>query len=454
MDGLEGTAAENARLVAIRAALLDDAAVIAAAEARRIRLLAETAEIARVRTARLTTGNSRMREMALRSVSAELGAALRVNDRTMQRRIDEAERMLRMFPATVDALAAGRIDRARAEVILEAGCVIDDDTERAAFERVALERAENETAPRLRSLARQLAERLNPRTIDERFALAHERRLVTVTEVDDGMAEIRALLPVVVAFGIVDRLTRQAKAIHEADAGRRAHAEALADSATAHSADPDGGSGAASEPVRFDERTRDQVRADLFADLLLTGSPAVDPAGDRSPGGLGAIRAQVQITVPVTTCTGVTPGGGELNGRAPVDSETARRLAGDAPGWDRVMTDPVSGTVLDVDRYKPLAGQQRFLQARDVHCRYPGCRRPARECQLDHNQERQHGGRTTLSNLASFCLRHHTLKTETEWTVEQLPGGSLEWTSPLGFTYRDDPPPRVVFLPDPDPAPF
>jgi hypothetical protein len=163
----------------------------------------------------------------------------------------------------------------------------------------------------------------------------------------------------------------------------------------------------------------------------------------------------VQITVPVTSLTGVTSGGGELNGRCAVDDVTARRLAGNAPGWDRVFTHPVTGTVLEVDRYEPLACQRRFLTARDVRCRAPGCRRPVRDGQIDHTHERRDGGATRLDNLAGLCVRHHTLKTETDWTVTQIGGGSLVWRSPLGFTYRDDPPKRVVFVPDDgSPPPF
>jgi hypothetical protein len=385
--------------------------------------------------------------------------ATRVNDRTMQAHIGDAEVLVRRFGATVEALEQGRITRAHASAIADTGGAIDDDEVRAAFEKVVLEHADYNTPARTRAFARRLAEQLNPRTIDERFAEANEERRVWVTELADGMARLEALLPVTEAFGIFDRLTRGAKAIADADdAVRREHAEAEA-ARTSDGPGADRARGETEEPdetVWFDERTRDQVRADLFTDLLLTGSPAIDPTLDRRPGGIGAIRATVQITVPVTTLTGVTSGGGELDGRAPVDTETARRLAGNAPGWDRVMTDPVTGTVLEVDRYEPLASQRRFLDTRDVHCRCPGCRQPARRCHRDHNEEYQHGGKTKLCNLCNFCVRHHTLKTETGWTVIQLAGGSLEWTSPLGFTYRDDPPPRVVFLPDPDeaPAPF
>jgi len=463
MGHIDRERAEDERLRAIRTALLAEAQLVAAADARRTRLLAEASQIAQARTARIASGNSRSREMALRSIAAEFGAALRVNDRTMQRRIDEAEQLLRLFPATVDALESGAIGFAHATTILDTGMPIADRCARQAFEEVVLRRAVHEPPARLRAFARQLAERVNPRSIDERFADARERRLVTVTEVDDGMAELRALLPAVLAFGIADRLDRQAKAIQDADAAdRRDRATARASNdADAVSSDA-GQSDLSSDADRgddghvptHDERTRAQIRADVFADLLLTGAPAIDPVADRSPGGLGAIRAQVQITVPVTTLTGLMADGAELDGIAPVDSDTARRLAGDATGWDRLMTDPVRGTVLDVDRYEPLTAQRRFLRARDVHCRCPGCRRPARFCQIDHNDERQHGGRTRLGNLAHFCVRHHTMKTETDWRVRQLPGGSLEWTSPLGFSYRDDPPPRVVFVPDTGSPPF
>jgi hypothetical protein len=443
--------AEDERLLAIRSRLRKEARRAARAEARRIRLLAEASEIAQARTARLTNGNSREREMAIRSIALEFGAAVRTSDRTMQRRMGDAEQLLRLFPSTVDALAAARIDAGHAAAILDTGCVINDDDVRAAFEKVVLDKAATDTPARTRAFARQLAERFNPRTIDERFAAANEDRTVTVTELDDGMAELRALLPAAVAFGIFDRLTQQAKKVQQRNAAARR--ERAADQG-----DVEAGAGEtapiaveAGADAIVDERSRNHIRADLFSDLLLTGTPYIDVKGETIPNGLGAIRAQVQITVPVTTLTGVTTGGGQLDGRSPVDSATACRLAGNAPGWDRVMTDPVRGTVIDVDKYNPLASQQRFLDARDVHCRGLGCRQPVRRSQLDHNLEYHEGGSTSIHNLCHLCVRHHTLKTETAWTVTQLPGGTLEFTSPLGFTYRDDPPTRVVFLPD---APF
>ncbi|MFV9426379.1 HNH endonuclease [Microbacterium sp. S1037] len=193
--------------------------------------------------------------------------------------------------------------------------------------------------------------------------------------------------------------------------------------------------------------------ADLCADLLLTAAPTIDPTTEATcPGGLGAIRAQIQITVPVLTLLGHTDAGAAVAGRSPIDPESARHLAAHAPGWDRVLCDPVTGTVLEVDRYSPSAVQRRYLAARDQHCRAPGCRAPLTRCQLDHNHEAQHGGATTLTNLCHLCVRHHTLKTETAWSVTQEPDGTLHFRSPLGQRVTETPPPRIMFLPDSDGA--
>ncbi|HCJ49370.1 MAG TPA: HNH endonuclease, partial [Microbacterium sp.] len=58
------------------------------------------------------------------------------------------------------------------------------------------------------------------------------------------------------------------------------------------------------------------------------------------------------------------------------------------------------------------------------------------------------GGKTHTCNLCHLCQRHHSMKQFTSWRVRQLSGGVLEWTSPLGRTYREDAPtPAVAFTP-------
>ena len=188
------------------------------------------------------------------------------------------------------------------------------------------------------------------------------------------------------------------------------------------------------------------VGTDLLLDMMLTASPSVDPTGVE--GGLGAIRGHVQVTVPATTLAGTTAGGAQLNGKCAVDPETAKILAGNAPGFDRVFLDPITGTVLAVDRRFATPAQKRYLVARDIRCRFPGCRRPATECDIDHREDWALGGKTDIENMGAFCESHHALKQAAGWTVVQMPGGRLHFTAPSGLEYDDDPPPRVMFMPD------
>ncbi|MFK4807814.1 DUF222 domain-containing protein [Microbacterium sp. ZW CA_36] len=470
--------AERDRVEAQRAGALADElrrlhAEEAALHGRKLRLLADAFALAETQQARIPSARTKERDMPLRALAAELGLAVKVNDRTMQSHMWDAHRLTTSFAATVTALEEGRISRAHVTAIFDGGGAIDEPTARAEFERAVLEYAETTTPARTRAYARQQADIRNPLTLQERHDLAVQGRRIWVTDLDDGMSLLNQLLPTALAHGILDRTTRQAKLIKRVDTARRRAFRMTQDSTDAA---PTGTPGSSSETAPdscsetasgsvadsgldeaawFDQRTIDQVRADLVADMLLTGAPVIDPTLDAAPGGLGAIRATVQITVPVTTLTGVTSGGAELDGVAPVDPATARRLAGDAPGWDRVMTDPVTGMVLAVDRYQPSTAQQRYLRARDPHCRFPGCRRPARLCDDDHTHDHARGGPTDIRNLACLCRRHHTLKHSTDWTVRQLAGGVLEWTSPAGRPYLDHPPRRVVFVPgDETAAPF
>ncbi len=110
-------------------------------------------------------------------------------------------------------------------------------------------------------------------------------------------------------------------------------------------------------------------------------------------------------------------------------------------------------TVLATDTYNRTTAIDRFLRARDRHCRWVGCTRPAIRCEINHNIDWALGGTTEICNLCTLCQRHHTQKQFTRWEVRQLDEGVLEWTSPAGRVYRDYPEPyahAVRFLPDDD----
>ena len=435
-------------------------------------------------TARLRDASTREREMPLRSMAAELAVDARVSDRTLQTQLFEAHRTMTEFQASWEAWREGRVSRAHVRVIVDAGADLSDDEARAAYEAEVLAYAEKTSAGRVRSFAEQVVEKHNPKTMQERHDVAVLDRRVWVEDLRDGMSMLGVIGPSVEVRGVHDRLTRQGKAIKAADRAvrREAAARAAADTAAAAGRDakqpdpPQGdgeiaatdvgvsfglaepgescaaGGSDATENLWFDERTLDQIRTDVLLDMMLTSSPSVEPTGGGVEGGLGAIRAHVQVTVPATTLAGTTTGGAELDGKCAVDPETAKILAGNVPSFDRVFLDPVTGAVLAVDRRFVTAEQKRYLVARDIRCRFPGCRRPARDCDWDHREDWALGGKTDVDNVGAFCRRHHAMKQAAGWTVVQEPGGRLRFTAPSGLKYTDDPPPRVVFMPDPPPA--
>lgn len=348
-------------------------------------------------------------DLALRAIAAEIAAALRISDRTVQRQLDHASTLVLQFPATHDALTAGRISRAHVQVIMEAGARLTDDGVRARYESAVLEVAERESASRLKGFARLCAERVLPSELSQRHRSASQARGVFVEDLEDGMSELRLRAASTLVHGVHDRLTTGAIAVRDAD-------------------------------VR-ETRSVDQLRADLLCDLALTGTPTAHEAPDL----LGAIRAQVCVTVPVLTLAGADASPALLDGVQPVDVATALQLVGAATGWDRVLTDPVTESVLAVDRYRPSAELRRYLRAVDVRCRFPGCMIPARRSDLDHVHDAAHGGPTEAMNLTSLCRRHHVLKHHSAWRSEKTRDGTLLWTSPTGRRYPDRTSPRVAF---------
>ena len=352
-------------------------------------------------------------DLAARTVAAELGAAQRQSDRTVQRRMGDAEWSVTRFPEVWAAQGEGRISAAHTRVIVDAAEQLEDAGDRSAYSARVLEIAETQSPNRLRKIARRLAEKYVPVTLEERHQSAREERRVWVRDTEDGMAELGMLGPAVLVHGMFDRLTKMAKSVQ----------------------------GAGNPAEKTDERSLAQLRADLLSDLVLTGVPAA--CGDHNEL-LSRIEARVDVSVPVMTLMGAGDvsgaGPAELDGVVPIDTETARRLVGAASGWDRVLTHPISGAMLAVDRYRPSEQLKRHLRSRDQRCRFPTCGYRARDCDIDHTHAAAVGGETCDRNLAHFCRRHHVLKHHSPWKVKQIGAGVLEWTSPAGHVYVDEPP--------------
>ncbi|TQK18823.1 uncharacterized protein DUF222 [Microbacterium sp. SLBN-154] len=391
-------------------------AALAAAEAEQTRALAEAGAFA-ARLAEGWTAVVRDRDMALRGVAAEIAAAVRLSDRSVQRQIDSAFALVKDYPATVHCLEKGLITRAHVAVVEDVGRRLPPEL-RGEFDQLAAEICLDETPGRARADLEILAERMNPRTLTERHAGAFRERKIVRYPIGEGMSELRAVHSTVLIEAIFQRITDEAN-------------EVIA----AREPQPD-------DDVAPDTRSLDEVRADVFADMLLTAAPSLTPAGrEDQPGRLGAITAKVQVVIPVMALMGQSDVPCDLAGVGPIDAETARLLAGnsDSP-WERLLVHPITGLTMATDTYRPTGEMVRFLKGRDKHCRWPGCRMPARRCEVDHNHDAALGGKTEICNLCCLCQRHHSMKQFTAWRVRQLDGGVIEWTSPTGRIHVENPP--------------
>jgi hypothetical protein len=379
-------------------------------EAVRAALFAEEAVelMGLVQSALAEAGSGVATDLVVRSVATEIAIARRVSDRTIRSKISEAWDLVEGFPMTLHALECGTLSVAHARVIVGEGLLIRDDRRRVDYESAVLERADAVTPGRLRRLARAAASSIAEVSFEERHEKAREERSVSCTELEDGMSEVIAVIPTILAEGVMDRLTQLGNAVKAAN--------------------PD------------DPRTLGQVRADLFCDLVLTGQPSGDPHG-----GIGAIRAEVSILIPALTLLGQSQEPATILGKGPIDLEDALHLAAEAPSLVRVITDPVSGQVLSTDNYRPGEALRRYLRMRDGRCRCPSCNRSARRSDIDHTIPYSEGGPTEAGNLAHLCPGHHTVKHLPGWSVRQLEPGVLEWTTPHGIVAIDRPDTPVRF---------
>jgi len=178
--------------------------------------------------------------------------------------------------------------------------------------------------------------------------------------------------------------------------------------------------------------TIDQLRADAFAQIasqFLKSSENENLAHGRP--------VTLNLTLDLPTFLGLKENPGLLAGFGEIPASAARLLAADAK-WKRFITDPITGNLLDFGRltYEPPQTLVDFIVARDRRCRFPGCRQPARVCDIDHAIAWEDGGKTSNGNLGLLCRRHHRMKTHGGWDLTSFEDGSCQWTSPQGKVFH------------------
>jgi len=120
------------------------------------------------------------------------------------------------------------------------------------------------------------------------------------------------------------------------------------------------------------------------------------------------------------------------------------RLRTPGPGPDLIVTlDPITtdpcGHRYQARGHDAGARLKHLSQVRHATCTSPVCRRPAGQCDLEHNTPYEAGGRTCLCNTGPKCRHDHRLKQHPRWQVDQLPDGTFRWTTPSGRTYTAEP---------------
>lgn len=178
------------------------------------------------------------------------------------------------------------------------------------------------------------------------------------------------------------------------------------------------------------------------ADFGLPISESPGPAEDAR-----ALRPSAAVQTGQTAQT-VEASLGTAGRSVPVPAVVARALAAGGT-WRRLVTDPVSGTVVDVGRtrYRPPAALADLVRARDVACTHPGCDVPARGCDVDHIVPWAGGGITSYENLTCLCRAHHRLKHTPGWALTRTSTGALMWRTPTGARYHRAPDGTVTMLP-------
>ncbi|MCI2956574.1 HNH endonuclease [Agromyces atrinae] len=367
------------------------------------------------------------RDWAVRAAATELSMRLLIPTSTVLNEAAEAHtlaaRLPRLWLEFLDGATSYPIVRAAVETITG----WDDDDAVARFDSELAGIAGRVTVASFRSRAKRLRDRLSAATMAERHRRALTERRVVFDDAPEGMMWLHALIPALDGVKIRARLNATAKRQSQ---------------------------------LAGETRTRDQLRADQFADWLtgagtatavqtrvlvtvpliagLLEKPVRDArASAGSAGGGGANTDEPDSATPPATDT-ATPTASALpahpwldvatiDGYGPISTETARHIFDTATAFRRLIVDPITAEPLYLERthYRPSQAQRDWLTLTYQRCSRPGCNSLAATSDVDHIHDWAHGGTTDIDNLAPLCPPEHRLKHVTllrpEKTSEQRP---------------------------------
>lgn len=351
------------------------------------------------------TADATMNGTYFKSVMMQLAHSLQVAERTATTVLHTAEELQTKLPATWARFVSGDVPWQGMQKVRAA---IDglDEQYWAAFDEKAAKAVVKTAMPKLKKRLREIRERIQAITAPERHQRALKTMDVTVEPLPDGMAAVTAVVPAPEAISIIRRLDAAA-------------VEAAA--------------------VEGETKSISELRAHIFLDVIDEGlfrGATPDIEGLAVPGRRG-VQCKVGLLIPATTVLEHSNVPAVLEGYGPIDIETAKRLAGNATSWIKVLTDPITGVVKDIgrDKYRPTADMRALLGVLDGGGRGPNCTRPPSQCEGDHIEPFNQGlvrGRTALDNLVLLSRRDHDIKTSGDWDIELRNDRDLAWTSFMG----------------------
>jgi hypothetical protein len=411
--------------------------------------------------------------------------------------LDLAQSLETRLPGTKAALLDGTISRFKAETIAGATALLDPD-EAAAAEAKVLDRAARLTPGALRAaVARAVMEVAPGKARERRERAAQDARVERWAEDSGNAALMGCELPPDEVLAADQRITAWARELKKAglDGGMdqlraRAYLDLLLgkDSrprpAGPQPADPqpgtpgqDGPAGPADGTVPAGFAGRVNLTAPLvtLTDLAsrpgeLAGFGPIDPWLARDLAAAAARNPKTTWCVTVTDKDGHAIG----HGCARPEPKGNRKRAGPGPpggtgftftparrdgppggygtwrlrtpgnGPDLIVTlgslstDPCDHRY-EANGHDPGVWLRHLSQIRHATCTSPVCRRPAAQCDHEHNTPYEAGGRTCLCNTGPKCRHDHRLKQHSGWTAGQLPDGTFTWTTPAGRTYTTEP---------------
>jgi Domain of unknown function (DUF222) len=345
----------------------------------------------------------------MEAVAAEVAAGLRIGQRSALGRVEEARTMRERLPKTAEVFIAGDIDVMAFSTIAYRTDLIEDPDILAKVDAAVaanVARWPSMSRGRLSGKVDEIVARVDLDAVRRRKERQTDREVGFGPD-QDGIAEIYGSLFAVDAHALDKRLNDLAATVCE-----------------------------------HDPRTREQRRADALGAL----AAGADRLGCRcgSTDCTAGKRPASPVTIHVIAERAALNGNGpawELGADGLITPEIVEELAKTAkvvplvhPGW----SDPEP-------QYTPSKALADFVRARDLTCRAPGCDVPASHCDLDHSIPYDAGGPTHAGNLNAKCRTHHLVKTFWGWKEQQLPDGTLIFTTPAGATYVTTPGSALLF---------